>query len=160
MMVGLTSIIITLCVLALSSFTLADAQPPPLVAKQSPQLQPPPLVAEPPVTIVVRPVPSTSKPPVKHHHHREHPHSRSHCEIPVNAPYFVKRSKQCWCSMESYRNRCFEKIWRSATTYYDFKKVDKKCCDAFRTADKNCGLIFERYPYFVYRLKQHCSQFN
>ncbi|KAK8680329.1 hypothetical protein V6N13_109276 [Hibiscus sabdariffa] len=170
-MVGLRSIVITLCVLLLSSSSLGDEQNSTTSPTLNPQPQHPPLVAaEPtpstekkppqasPVTTVNGPVPSISIPPMKHHHHRKRSNPLSHCKIPMYAPYFVKRGMQCWCAMESYRNGCFEKIWRAATTHHDFRKVGKKCCDVFWTADKTCGLIFERYGYFVHRLKQHCSQ--
>ncbi|GMJ15350.1 hypothetical protein HRI_005204200 [Hibiscus trionum] len=152
-----------------SLFQTNPLQAPPPATKSNPQpLQPPTVTIPnpsikapqaPPKTTVVTPIVSTPKPSTALRHQPNPLDPLSNCEVPILAPYPVERGRHCWCTMKSHYKGCFERISMAATTNYAFMEVDKNCCDAFWVAYKTCGIIDQRYRYFLYRLKQHCSMF-
>ncbi|XP_040967868.1 protein TsetseEP-like [Gossypium hirsutum] len=116
-----------------------------------PKPQPP--SEEPPTP--TKPSPSSPKPPEKQQPNCPNP--SDYCQVPEWAPYIVKYSTQCWCALENFRG-CFREIWGAA--FNNYMNVGKQCCEAFEEMDGNCHrLMFGRNKWFVYKLRQHCSQF-
>ncbi|KAB2083827.1 hypothetical protein E1A91_A05G302100v1 [Gossypium mustelinum] len=116
-----------------------------------PKPQPP--SEEPPTP--TKPSPSSPKPPEKQQPNCPNP--SDYCQVPEWAPYIVKYRTQCWCALENFRG-CFREIWGAA--FNNYMNVGKQCCEAFEEMDGNCHrLMFGRNKWFVYKLRQHCSQF-
>ncbi|TYI83611.1 hypothetical protein E1A91_D05G304900v1 [Gossypium mustelinum] len=127
---------------------LCFAKPnPPSEPKPQPPSEEPPTPA--------KPSPSSPKPPEKQQPNCPNP--SDYCQVPEWAPYIVKYRTRCWCALENFRG-CFREIWGAA--FNNYMNVGKQCCEAFEEVDGNCHrLMFGRNRWFVYKLRQHCSQF-